>query len=349
MFSLAHKLTDNDRLVEAQRESFGLLNEIVHAKQLVTHQRADMDALFSVAMVLLLRRLKGLQPIPVSFVPGSQDIGKNVLALDMGPARGLRSTAGGGFSIKASHADGACCMAVLRTLAHAGFDEEYHALEMLVREISITDEDSQGRNTVQRVVDESLSNLRNTTEEKALVYKSLIKSKSQLICTSMFHMFGLLRAKYTDDELLRIVCDLVDEEVKFRKRKRNLPLDPFNGVEFLFGRKLAITPVGAGREVTEYLEKHGVDVTLYSCPISPNKDKWVLVLHKARNAVIDLEGLFSGRMDDFPNIAINGMLVGWGSKGGGLIANDLEIRRLRKQFIQRVVEVMGPWHMSRNH
>jgi hypothetical protein len=315
-----------DRL--KREESFALREAVRRADRLVTHESPDLDALLSLALAQLYRsRFNGTgDDLPIAFVPGNcRDFPKGTLALDIGDARGLRSTPSGGMMLKASQAGGSCCTAVARLLR----DDDYNIIETFIREVSLTDEDKE-MGTIQRIRSK---------------YKLWANERDALICTSIFDIFQSLRYTSYDFELYQIFRRLV-EGILIRGHKRRFfhERNSWEGVETYYNGRFAVLPVYASIYHAKVLENHGVEVSLYMVPLKSKRDVWSLAIHRAPKALMNLEELFHGKMTDFSGIFMNEFFVGWGAKGGGLNATESEARLIRDNFIQRVKNVLEPWY-----
>lgn len=317
-----------------KHEVIAIEQQVLNATKLVTHVRADLDALISLVLAQIFRDIKGLEHLPVFFEPGGRmDFERGVLALDIGIARGLRSTQEGGFMIKSSSVGGSCCMAMLRLLPKT----EQDILKTLVEEISLTDEDQEGRNTVSRVVDIN-TDWRNN------------QIKNALLCTSIFDVFQSLRDQCQDHELYEIVLKWIYGTLNRGMRRKEIrESNPWLGVNMAFGGRLAILPIGASIYQAKYLEKHGVEFTIHGRGIIGKNNKWSLGLHKAQTSAADLIELFGEKVIDLPGIYIGTRFIGWTVKGGSLSCSEQQFRIMRDRLIAIAKEVLCGWFSALKH
>ncbi len=340
-----------DRFAAIAEESFALSHWLTNAEKFVTHVNADLDALLSVVLAQVFRTAHGLSLVPVEFVPGGiHNFPTGVLALDIGPDRGLRSTPQGGMMVKSSATAGSACMAILRTLPL----EEQNILHALVKEISKSDED--GRNAPFRALDELYEDMvcarPDDIDMHEILNKELKKKKAGLFCTSVYDQFhSLKRSGWKDHMMYDFVSDWVGGMLS-RGRDRNrvqLVTNNWIDVRKVFGGKLAILSMGGLMGDSRIAHKQGAELTLYCGMLRSNPNNWALVLNKGSGHV-DLEGLFRDRMNDFPNIGIRPTMVGWSSKGGGVwVRSRGEMESIRERFIKRVVDILTPWYASPRH
>lgn len=345
---------EGDRQSWIQEESLALGRWLLEAELLVTHQDADLDALFSLVLAQLFRTTLGKAELPVAFVPGSvREFKKKVVGLDIGTARGLRS-AGQGVMLKASGAGGSSCMALLRLLD----EEEYDILKTVVSEISKSDEDPRARSTAMRTLDEiagEVIRLRPHDKELHMEVKSVLNSRrSILFCTSIYDTFQSLRAAGVSDlGLYNFVCEWVNGALTRGRRRKNIRLadSEMPDARRLFNGRLVVLPMGLGVDASKTLEKQGAELTLYCRSIGGNNKHWTLVLHRAPGALINLDELFTDRMEEFEDICIKDFLVGWtAEKGGGLrIGKAEDIQAIRERFIDKVIRILEPWMASPVH
>ncbi len=342
---------ETDSWIQEERLALGYW--LKEAEQLVTHADADLDALFSLVLAQLYRTTLGKEEIPVAFVPGSvRDLPKGTVALDVGVGRGIYNTKSGGALIKASVV-GSACLAILRLLPH----EEYDILKTMVSEISKSDEDSRGRNTAMRTMDEIVGFVRRMRPEDRELHselRSMLNTKrSTLFCTSIYDMFQSLRSANTSDQgLYSFVYEWVQGTLLRGRRRRFLRTadEPVDVVK-LFNGRLAVLPLGGGVDMSKLLEKLGAELTLYCRSIDESGKHWTMVLHRAPDSHINLEKLFGDRMNDFDGICIKEFLVGWtAEKGGGVwLGGQEDIHQFRDRFIERVIGILEPWMASPRH
>ncbi len=323
------------RLERIKREEvFALQEAVMSAERLVTHESPDLDALTSLAIAQLYRRFNNAShDVPIAFVAGGiRDFPRGTLALDIGDARGLRSTPSGGLMLKASSAGGSSSMAVARILR----DDDYNILETLVKEISQHDEDHREKGTIDRI----------WSRHRLWPYTA---DRSALIRTSVFDIFQSLRRSSFDFELYELILRIIEGTlIRGHKRRLFMTRNPWDGVETYYGGRFAILPIGASIYQARALEQQGVEVSLHTVPIKKKRNTWSMALHRAHRVAMNLAELFRGRTGDFPGIFMNESLLGWGVKGGGLPATEPEVQIIRDRFIARMKSVLGPWYSSQH-
>lgn len=335
MANQATNSVDKWQLSLQAEETFALSRAVLDARTLVTHVQADQDALASVVLAQLHRDIHGVPFAEVNFVPGSiKDFSKDKLALDIGDARGIRSTPRGGMMIKASAAGGSCCLAVLRLLPK----EERSVLAPYIEEISLADES--GQSTALRMA------------KKYRIWGNEV-DRAALTQTSTGFQFQAQRRVMSDYRMYENMwADIYGRLQLGDERKSALSIkDPWKDVMSLFGGRFAVLPVGASLNHAQLLESFGVEVTFHTRALYVTKDCWSLGFHRSNSAnqALNFEELFQGLLKDFPGICVKPFFVGWGSKGGGLKCSEVEMRAIRDRILNHVQIQLGIWYGALRH
>jgi hypothetical protein len=297
-------------------------NVVRRSVKIATHLRPDLDAIFAVWVCQRIRSQNGLLPLKVLFIPANtQGVESGILAVDIGPDKGLRQF-GQGYCLKRSALGGSASMAVYRALN----EEDRYILESVAKAISDADETG---DTIHTQILKSTGNWGN------------LQVRNGVMATTLWSVFHAMSNQMRDQDLLQSWTN-VFEGMMIGGQDRLRASSAVRKAELHHEGLLAVLPHGAPRATSRAAYERGAVVVLFSSKLGG--DRWTLGLSKKAGDTSRLN-LSEGKAEFervLPGIFVKpeGFMLGWTSKAP-LVCTQEQFLTKREALIKASIEIVG--------